>query len=147
MLSRTAAVLLILVIAASILLISGCSTSPADQEFIDFADASAEEYLVSINEADYETFSKHLGKEMMEELTEENFYAFADQVEGIVGNYVEESKEFSKIQKESGYISVIYDTEYTEEPEGVIFTLVLQKVDGQIKISGSWFDSPKLRGE
>jgi len=147
MLSRTAAVLLILVIAASILLISGCSTSPADQEFIDFADASAEEYLVSINEADYETFSKHLGKEMMEELTEENFYAFADQVEGIVGNYVEESKEFSKIQKESGYISVIYDTEYTEEPEGVIFTLVLQKVDGQIKISGSWFNSPKLRGE
>jgi len=147
MLSRTAAVLLILVIAASILLISGCSTSPADQEFIDFADASAEEYLVSINKADYETFSKHLGKEMMEELTEENFYAFADQVEGIVGNYVEESKEFSKIQKESGYISVIYDTEYTEEPEGVIFTLVLQKVDGQIKISGSWFDSPKLRGE
>jgi len=147
MLSRTAAFLLILMIAASILLISGCSTSPADQEFIDFADASAEEYLVSINEADYETFSKHLGKEMMEELTEENFYAFADQVEGIVGNYVEESKEFSKIQKESGYISVIYDTEYTEEPEGVIFTLVLQKVDGQIKISGSWFDSPKLRGE
>jgi len=147
MLSRTAAVLLILVIAASTFLISGCSTSPADQEFIDFADASAEEYLVSINKADYETFSKHLGKEMMEELTEENFYAFADQVEGIVGNYVEESKEFSKIQKESGYISVIYDTEYTEEPEGVIFTLVLQKVDGQIKISGSWFNSPKLRGE
>jgi len=147
MLSRAAAFLLILMIAASILLISGCSTSPADQEFIDFADASAEEYLVSINEADYETFSKHLGKEMMEELTEENFYAFADQVEGIVGNYVEESKEFSKIQKESGYISVIYDTEYTEEPEGVIFTLVLQKVDGQIKISGSWFNSPKLRGE
>jgi hypothetical protein len=44
-------------------------------------------------------------------------------------------------------MSVIYDTEYTDEPEGVIFTLVLQKVDSQIKISGSWFNSPKLRGE
>jgi hypothetical protein len=145
--NRTAAVLLVLAIAATAILISGCSTSPADQEFIDFADMAAEEYLVSINEADYETFSKHLGKQMMEELTEENFYAFSEQLEGVVGNYIEGSRKYSKLQKESGFISIIYDTEYTSEPEGVIFTLVLQKVDGQIKITGSWFNSPKLRGE
>ena len=147
MLSRKVTAFLILTIIISILLIAGCSTSPGDQEFIDFAGTAAEEYLVSINDRDYKTFSKHLGKEMMEELPEENFLEFADQVEGIVGNYIEGSKEYLRLQKESGFISVIYDTEYTEEPEGVIFTLVLQKVEGQIKISGSWFNSPKLRGE
>jgi hypothetical protein len=146
-LSRKVTIFFILAIITSIILTAGCSTSPSDQEFIDFAETTAEEYLVSINDRDYETFSKHLGKEMMEELPEENFLEFADQVEGIVGNYIKGSKAYSKLQKESGYISVIYDTEYTDEPEGVIFTLVLQKVDGQIKISGSWFNSPKLRGE
>jgi hypothetical protein len=147
MLSRLATVFLVLAIAVSLLLIFGCSTSAADQEYIDFADTAAEEYLTSINESDYKTFSKHLSKEMVEELNEENFLEFKEQAEGIIGNYIEGSKEFSKLQKESGYISVIYDTEYTDEPAGVIFTLVLQKVDGQIKISGSWFNSPKLRGE
>jgi hypothetical protein len=147
MLSRKVTLFLVFTITASIILTAGCSTSSADQEFIDFADATAEEYLVSINDRDYEAFSRHLGKEMMEELTEENFLDFADQVEGIVGSYVKGSKEYSNLQKESGFISVIYNTEYTDEPEGVIFTLVLQKIDGQIKISGSWFNSPKLRGE
>jgi hypothetical protein len=147
MLAKTTTVFLILTITTCILLASGCSTSPADQEYIDFADTAAEEYLLSINERDYEAFSKNLGKEMMEEFPEENFLAFTDQLEGIIGNYVEGSKEFSKLQKKSGYISVIYDTKYTNEPEGVIFTFVLQKVDGQIKIAGSWFNSPKLRGE
>jgi protein involved in sex pheromone biosynthesis len=147
MLSKSAAVFLILAITASMVLISGCSTSSADQEYIDFADTAAEEYLVSINERDYVVFSKHLGEEMLEELPEESFLEFADQVEGIVGNYIDGSKEFSKVEKNSGFISIVYDTKYTEEPAGVIFTLVLQKVEGQIKISGSWFNSPKLRGE
>lgn len=147
MLPRKALFFLILTIITCMTITAGCSTSSTDQEFIDFAETAAEEYLVSINDRDYETFSRHLGKEMMEELTEENFLEFADQVEGIVGNYVEGSKEYSKLQKESGFISVIYDTQYTDEPEGVIFTLVLQKVDSLIKISGSWFNSAKLRGE
>ena len=84
---------------------------------------------------------------MEEELPEAEFIKFADQVEEMIGKYVGDSKKFVKVEKQSGYISVIYNTEYTEEPAGVIFTLTLQKVDGVIKIAGSWFNSPKLRGE
>ncbi len=142
-----AAVFSILIIAAVILSAPGCSGDSVDQEYIDFANTVSEEYLVSINEKDYQAFSRHLGKEMMEELPEDGFLEFAGQLEGIIGKYVEGSRDFSGVEKQSGFISIIYDTDYTSEPEGVIFTLVLQKVEGEIKISGSWFNSAKLRGE
>ena len=145
--SGRTAVFLILAIAAVILCAAGCSDDTRDQEYIDFADSVSEEYLVSINEKDYQTFSRHLGKEMLEELPEDDFVGFTRQIENIIGKYIEGSREFSGVQRQSGFISVIYNTEYTDEPAGVVFTLVLQKVDGQIKITGSWFNSPKLRGE
>ena len=146
MIARIFSIIIILTLAAGVFVVAGCSSS-TDQEFIDFADTAAEEYLVSANNRDFESFSKHLGKEMEEALPEEEFLKFADQIEEIIGNYVEGSKEFVKVEKQSGYINVIYNTEYTEEPAGVIFTLTLQKVDGEIRIGGSWFNSPKLRGE
>jgi hypothetical protein len=145
--SGITAVFFILIVTAVILSLPGCSGDSRDQEYIDFAHTVSEEYLVSINEKDYQAFSRHLGKEMMDELPEDSFLEFADQLEGVLGKYIEGSREFSGLEKQSGFISVIYNTEYTDEPGVVIFTLVLQKVEGEIKISGSWFNSPKLRGE
>ena len=45
---------------------------------------------------------------------------------------------------------VIVDTELntnTNESEEVIVTISLQKTGDKIEIAGSWFNSPKLRGE
>jgi hypothetical protein len=140
------AILSAVFIAAFFFALQGCSSS-GDQEFIDFAETAAEEYLVSINQRDFTAFSQHLSMEMEEALPEDEFLNFADEAEGIIGNYIPGSKEFLKVEKQSGYINVIFNTEYTDEPAGVIFTLTLQKVEGVIKIAGSWFNSPKLRGE
>ncbi len=126
--------------------IAGCFPS-SEQDFIDFAEVAAEEFLTSINNRDFEIFSKHLSHEMKGALPEEEFLRFATQIEGIIGRYVAESKKILKVEKQIEYIIVIYSTEYTKEPEGVIFTMTLQKVDGVIKIAGSWFDSSKLQGE
>jgi hypothetical protein len=138
---------LVLVTAAITFSVAGCSAGDPNKEYIDFAETAVEEYLVATNNKDFGTFSKDLGKEMEEALPEAEFMKFADQIEGIIGKYVAGSKEFVKVEKQSGYINVIYNTEYTDEPAGVIFTLTLQKVDGVIKIAGSWFNSPKIRGE
>ena len=144
---KQAIIILILIVAAAVFTVAGCSSGDTDREYIDFAETAAEEYLVATNNRDFETFSKNLSVEMAEALPEAAFMEFADWVEDIIGKYVQGSKEFVKVEKQSGYISVIYNTEYTDEPSGVIFTLTLQKVDGVIKIAGSWFNSPKLRGE
>jgi uncharacterized protein DUF3887 len=126
---------------------AGCSQNDANQEFIDFADTAAEDYLIAVNNRDFDTFSKNLSKEMKEALPEAEFLNFVGQIEGIVGNYVEGSRNFIKTEKESGYIAVIYNAEYTNEPAGVEVRIVLQKIDDIIQIAGSFFNSPKLRGE
>ena len=125
----------------------GCSSGDADKEFIDFAEIAAEEYLIAVNNRDFEVFSKNLSKEMKEVLPEAEFLNFVDQIEGIIGNYVEGSKDFKKTEKESGCITIVYNAEYSDEPAGVEVRISLQKVDDNIQIAGSWFNSPKLRGE
>jgi len=130
-----------------IFLFSGCSQNDAYQEFIDFAEVAAENYLIAINNQDFDAFSKNLSEEMKEVLPEAEFLNFTDQIEGVIGNYIEGSKNFKKTEKESGYIAVIYDAKYSNEPAGVEVRIVLQKVDGIIQIAGSFFNSPKLRGE
>lgn len=127
-----------------ILPFTSCS---ADQEFVDFADIAAENYLISVNDQDFDAFSKDLSNEMKEALPEAEFMLFADQIEGLIGKYIEGSKKFIKTEKESGYIAVLYDADYSDEPAGVEVRIVLQKVDGIIQIAGSFFNSPKLRGE
>jgi len=126
---------------------TSCSSGDADKEFIDFAETAAEDYLIAVNNRDFNTFSKNLSKEMKEALPEAEFLNFVDQIEGIIGNYIEGSKVFKKTEKESGYIAIIYNAEYTDEPAGVEVRIVLQKIDGEIEIAGSLFNSPKLRGE
>ena len=123
---------------------TACSSN---QEFIDFADIAAENYLIAANDQDFDAFSKDLSNEMKELLPEAEFLVFADQIEGLIGNYIKGSKKFLKTEKESGYIAVLYKADYSEEPAGVEVRIVLQKIDGVIKIAGSFFNSPKLRGE
>jgi len=68
--SRTSLLAAVLLAAALLLLSVGCSPGTVDQEYIDFADTAAEQYLISINEKDFESFSEHLGTEMKEALPE-----------------------------------------------------------------------------
>ena len=84
---------------------------------------------------------------MKEILPEAEFLNFVDQIEGIIGNYVEGSKDFKKTERESGYITIVYNAKYSDEPAGVEVRISLQKVNNNIQIAGSWFNSPKLRGE
>jgi len=42
---------------------------------------------------------------------------------------------------------IVYIARFTGEPEDVVVTISLQKTNDKIEIAGSWFNSPKLRGE
>jgi len=136
-----ALIVLILILAAT-----GCKKVEVDQEAISFADRVTEECLIALNNQDYESYKKDLGNEMLDAVPEEEFMKFSSYLKDNVGQYVPGSKEYSSSSIQSGMILVIYETDYTIETGKVMVGMVISKSDkGIYKISGSWFDSPKLR--
>jgi hypothetical protein len=139
--------LLFLICLLVIVPIIGCTAIQVDQEYIDFSARATEDYLIAINNRNFNSFSKDLNKDMEEALPEEEFLTFVDQIEGIIGTYEPGSKKLDQTKKESGYIVITYNARYTGESEDVIVTISFQKSGNKIEIAGSWFTSPKLRGE
>ena len=129
-----------------VLIAAGCSVSQ-DEDIVKFTESAAENYLTAINNEDYTKFSVDLDEGMKKALPKDKFLEFASQIKGIIGDYVPGSKKFVRTKKEGGFTSVIYNAEYTEEPAGVEVKIVISKVNNEMKISGSWFNSPKLRGK
>jgi len=139
--------LLLLICLVLVLPVIGCSANQVDQEYIDFSARASENYLIAINNRDFNSFSRDLNKDMKEALPEEEFLIFADQIEEIIGTYEPGSKKLDQTKKDSGYIVISYNAKYTGESEDVVVTISLQKTGDKIEIGGSWFNSPKLRGE
>ena len=138
---------LLLLCMILVLPVISCSAKQVDQEYIDFSARASEDYLIAVNNRDFNSFCENLSKEMKDAFPEESFLEFTDQIEESIGTYEPNSKKLVKTAKESGVIVTVYNARYTGESEDVIVTIVLQKVDNKIKIAGSWFNSPKLRGE
>jgi hypothetical protein len=139
--------LVILSLAVFVLSIAiiGCSRE-VDPEIISFADEAMENVLVSLNEENYENYSKDMDDEMLKVVTKDSFKTFSNYLKDTIGEYRQDSKEYidSSIQRE--YYVVIYSTDYTNETENVIVQVVISETnEGVYLISGTWFDSPKLR--
>lgn len=145
--NKTIKLFLLMVCLVFILPVIGCSANQVDQEYIDFSVRASEDYLIAINNRDFDSFSQNLSKEMKEAFPEEEFLSFADQIEGIIGIYEPGSKKLDQAKKESGYILIAYNARYSGETEDVVVTISFQKTSNKIEIAGSWFNSPKLRGE
>jgi hypothetical protein len=145
--NKTIKLFLFIVCLVFILPVIGCSANQVDQEYIDFSVRASEDYLIAINNRDFNSFSQNLSKEMKETLPEEEFLSFADQIEGIIGIYEPGSKKLDQAKKESGYILIAYNARYSGETADVVVTISFQKTSNKIEIAGSWFNSPKLRGE
>ena len=64
---------LILAFLAVTFLILGCSAIQVDQDYIDFADGATENYLIAVNNRDFDNYSKDLNDDMKEALPEEEF--------------------------------------------------------------------------
>jgi len=127
-------------------ILSGCSA--ASEEGVSFADSAAENFLIAINNADYESYKKDLGEDMLQAVPEDEFIKFSSYINDTIGEYIPDSKEAAASGVQKGMDVVVYQADYTDEDEKVKVTIVVSKsADGGYKISGSWFDSPKLREE
>lgn len=122
----------------------GCAG--ADKEVISFADKAAENYLIALNNKDYENFKKDLDNKMLEAIPEEEFIKFSSYLKNTVGEYVKDSKEISTSGVKGEMYVIVYGADYTEETEEVTVTVSISEFeDGNYKISGSWFNSAGLR--
>lgn len=104
-----------------------------------------ENLLIGRNERNYGKYSKDFSDEMKKAVSSEKFLESCDLIEGKIGKYIENSKKFSLPTKQNKYIIVIYKAKFTNETGDVTVRIVFEEFQGVMKISGEWYDSPKLR--
>ncbi len=129
----------ILITLAPITSLSACETTSEP----DYAGPITEGILTAMNRGDYTQFSEHFDRLMRDALPEANFIELRDMIRPLIGDYV--SKEFWTVEEQEEHTIVRYNARYTEETADVIVTVSFQEIEGQIYVSGVWFDSPKLR--
>jgi len=126
------------------LVFSGCAK--VDEETISVADGLTENLLISLNNKDYENYKRDLSVQMLEAIPEEEFIKFSSFLDETVGEYVADSKEVSNSGIQNGMSVIVYETDYTNESGKVTVSIVLSETaDEGYEISGSWFNSPKIR--
>jgi hypothetical protein len=137
---------LVLALAA---LPAACGGSPAETNLPepDYAGEIAENMLISLNNGDYDSFTRDFDNTMKDAVTQEVFDTqFIQNIRGIIGNYEPGSKQFFQAASQAQYTIVFYFAEYTEESGAVLVRVTFQQIEGRPYIAGLLWNSPKLRG-
>ena len=109
----------------------------------EYADPVTEQILVAMNEDDYARHSEYFDQTMKNAMPEAIFDETNAVIISKIGNYV--SKEFWKAESKDQYTLVYYKAEFTDEPADVTVKVVFQELNGTMKVSGLWLNSPELR--
>lgn len=134
----------VLIIFLLIFLFS-CATKIDVKKIRKYADPLTEKLLIGRNEKNYEKYSEDFSDEMKRVVTIEKFLESIDLIEGKIGKYIEGSKKFYLATRDKNYIIVTYKAKFTDEISDVTVRIVFEEGEGIMKISGEWYDSPKLR--
>jgi hypothetical protein len=138
----------LLVLAVFILILfTGCAPSINISEVKPYADPATENLLIAMNDNNFTEFVKGMDDDMKNALSKANFNELISKVNGVVGNYIPNSKKLYQAVNNDEYVTAIYLTKFTNESSEVTVKVVFKDVDGVMKITGLWFDSTKLRGE
>jgi len=124
--------ILVLVLAA-IPVFAGCGKVAA------YADPATENILIAMNNGDYASFSKDCDDTMKSELPEDSFADFVAAVNGQVGDYVPDSKNFTGFETENGLTTANYTIDF-DSMKDVELEIIFQKIDGKMMVFGLWFN-------
>ncbi len=130
---------------AAVVIFAGC----VEENHVDvdqvrtYADPITENILSGMSENNYPKYSGHFDQTMKNAMNEAVFNETNILIRSKIGDYV--SKEFWKVESKNQYTIVYYKARFTDEPEDVIIKVVFQEITGEMKVSGLWLDSPKLR--
>jgi hypothetical protein len=127
-----------------LLILAACA--PADLSGSDrdavlaYSEPMADNLLTAINTSDYALFIRDLDDTMLKTFPQAEFTKMQDQLNGKIGQYV--SRTVTAVTPSEQMMVVVYAAKYTNED-----TVTVRIVFGgsPTKITGLWFDSPKLR--
>ncbi len=141
----TGAMIVAVIVAAAIS--GGCiEKSGVDVDDVEqvrgYADPITEQILVAMNENDYAKYSEDFDQTMKNAMTVAVFDEKNAAIRSKIGDYV--SNEFWKAESKDQYTIVHYKAKFTDEPADVTVRVVFQEINGEMKVSGLWFDSPEL---
>jgi hypothetical protein len=130
-------------IAAVVLALNQNAVEPDEQSQIrEYADPAAEKILQSFNSGDYSQFSETFSEMMKSSIPDSLFLENRNMIVAKAGEYV--SKEFYKQEEEGLYQYVYYKADFSNE-EDVSVLIIFEEIKGEMKVSGLWLDSPKIR--
>ncbi len=130
-------------VAAVFLILNQNTAEPDEQAKVrEYADPVAEKILQSFNNGDYSQFSETFSETMKSSIPNSLFLENRDMVIAKVGEYV--SKEFYRQEEEGFYQYVYYKADFSNE-EDVSVLVIFEEIKGEMKVSGLWLDSPKIR--
>ena len=142
---KVVAVLAVLLSAG--VMLTGCSVKALKESDVSFADGMAENVLIAETQRSYDLWAKDMDETMLKAVPRDKFEVLIiDPIRGNVGDYVAGSKKFSAAVESKGSITVQYLAKFTNE-EQVKVTMSFKDVNGQKKIIGEFYDSPKLRAK
>ena len=113
------------------------------EEVREYADPVTENILMAMNENDYAMYSEDFDQTMKNAMTEAVFDETNAVIRSKIGDYV--SKEFWKAESKDQYTLVYYKAKFTDERADVTVKVVFQELNGTMKVSGLWLNSPELR--
>lgn len=120
----------------------GCGKKLDYNEINTYSDEILSSILTSLCNNDYDTFSSYLSDEMISSYGYETFQKESASL--ITNAGIFKSLKFDTGEKRNGYIFAIYDTEFTDEPEGVRVSILFKEDDPSHKVYELYLDSPKL---
>lgn len=129
----------------------GQTTTPIQSEETpveepEYASEMTDAVLNALTDGDYDAFIVDMNATMISALPKPAFIQMQTSLTATVGSYTGE-KTYIMTHSDAGITTVVYEAGYTEEPAGVTITISFSEEDGAMKVSGLYFNSPKLRGE
>jgi len=147
---RAALVSIVISLLALTLLVLVSSCSPASPAIIitqtpPNADAITENILTSLQNNDYDGFSRDFDDNLKGVINKTTFDQLNLQVKTNAGDYV--SKQFFSFSVQGKDTTMIYIARYSKEPAGVLISVVFEQVSSTYHVHGLNLDSPRLRGQ
>jgi hypothetical protein len=134
---RIKKIAIITVIIAMLVLVvpilSGCGSVAK------YSDPIAENLMVSMNNEDFAGFSRDFDESLKTEVSEAVFNDFKTTVNDQLGKYIEGSKKITGVNVENGLTTATYQMDF-ELQEDFQMRFVYQKIGGEMKLVGFWFD-------
>lgn len=112
------------------------------EQWINIATPIAENILQSMNNNDHQGFIKDFSEEMKNAFPLQEFTELRETLESKIGKYISSTP--TKVVEQGGFVTVIFTAKFEKE-DNVTVRVVFEKDDETHKVSGLWFDSPKLR--